>query len=60
MSGWDGVLCDRPCPDGSFGKDCEDKCQCFNNAACDPQNGNFSKFVFIFIFGVGLHFPLYS
>lgn len=39
LSGWDGVLCDRPCPDGSFGKNCEGKCQCLNNAACDPQNG---------------------
>jgi len=33
------VLCDRPCDGKSYGKDCEGKCKCFNNAACNPQNG---------------------
>lgn len=39
LLGWVGVSCDRPCDDKSFGKDCEGKCNCFNNAACNPQNG---------------------
>lgn len=39
LPGWVGVLCDRPCDDKSYGKDCEGKCKCFNNAACNPQNG---------------------
>lgn len=39
LLGWVGVSCDRPCDDKSFGKDCEGKCKCFNNAACNPQNG---------------------
>lgn len=42
LLGWDGVLCDRPCADGSFGIACEGKCQCVNNAACNPQNGEIS------------------
>ena len=39
LLGWVGVLCDRPCDDKFYGLDCENKCQCYNNAACNPQNG---------------------
>lgn len=39
LSGWNGFLCDRPCPENSYGKDCTETCKCLNKAACNPQNG---------------------
>ncbi|XP_058426093.1 N-acetylglucosamine-1-phosphodiester alpha-N-acetylglucosaminidase isoform X2 [Diceros bicornis minor] len=35
---WHG-LCTETCPNGSFGEDCAEKCQCQNGATCDPVQG---------------------
>lgn len=34
-----GHHCDRTCDEGTFGKDCKEKCNCKNNGACHPQTG---------------------
>lgn len=34
-----GHHCDRPCDDGTYGKDCKEKCHCLNGGTCDPQTG---------------------
>ncbi|GBN79521.1 hypothetical protein AVEN_122750-1 [Araneus ventricosus] len=31
--------CDQECPGGSWGKDCENKCECSNNGYCSPFSG---------------------
>lgn len=37
--GWDGETCSRPCPFYTYGKGCQDRCNCKNNAQCSPVNG---------------------
>ena len=33
-------MCANPCPAGKFGPQCGLNCRCYNNAACEPTNGN--------------------
>lgn len=35
----EGHHCDRPCDEGTFGKDCKEQCDCRNNGTCNPQSG---------------------
>lgn len=37
---FEGVLCDKNCTMGTFGKDCKSFCECKNSALCDPATGN--------------------
>lgn len=37
--GWDGRTCIRPCPSYTFGKGCQNHCNCKNNALCSPIDG---------------------
>lgn len=37
--GWDGDICTRPCPLYMYGKGCQNRCNCKNNAQCSPING---------------------
>ena len=34
-----GMLCDKPCPAGYYGKNCAKKCSCQNRGSCDRVNG---------------------
>ncbi|PIO56150.1 laminin EGF-like protein, partial [Teladorsagia circumcincta] len=34
--------CERPCPSGHFGANCEEVCECENGATCDPISGHCS------------------
>lgn len=34
-----GHHCDRPCDEGTYGKDCTKQCDCRNAGACNPQTG---------------------
>ena len=40
-SGWTGIYCDTPCPVGTYGQDCQEKCTCENGAACDHITGKY-------------------
>ena len=39
--GWRGNTCNRPCPDGFYGQDCHNTCQCneAGSASCDHVTG---------------------
>ncbi|VDN33421.1 unnamed protein product [Gongylonema pulchrum] len=37
--GFTGEHCDEPCPRGTFGKGCAEKCDCEQEAYCHPTNG---------------------
>lgn len=45
MHSWKGTKCDRPCDGRYYGYNCNQKCKCLNNAACNPQNGNFIEYL---------------
>ena len=34
-----GEVCANPCPDGTWGSQCSQRCSCHNNARCDHING---------------------
>ena len=34
-----GAVCANPCPAGTFGLGCRQKCECYNAASCDHVNG---------------------
>ena len=34
-----GQVCANPCPYGSYGLECKEKCDCYNGAFCDHING---------------------
>ena len=34
-----GMVCANPCPAGTFGIDCKDRCDCYNGALCDHVSG---------------------
>ncbi|KAG9352925.1 hypothetical protein JZ751_017501 [Albula glossodonta] len=38
-SGWNGVICNQTCAEGTFGKNCSTPCKCKNGASCDPVTG---------------------
>lgn len=38
-SGYGGPSCDITCPPGLFGTKCKKKCDCANDAQCDPYSG---------------------
>ena len=38
-AGYRGDNCDTLCKEGTYGKGCENKCQCQNNAECSPFDG---------------------
>ena len=42
--GWTGLYCDIPCPKGKYGKECKEKCNCRNGAACDHITGKYDPF----------------
>lgn len=35
-----GEVCANPCPDGTWGAQCSQRCSCHNNARCDHINGS--------------------
>lgn len=37
--GYRGVLCDTTCPEGTYGENCSNECQCNNGAECSPESG---------------------
>lgn len=37
--GYHGVSCNVTCPEGTYGEDCSNKCQCNNGAKCSPESG---------------------
>lgn len=37
--GWRGPQCDRPCPAGFYGAECQQHCFCENGARCDHVTG---------------------
>uniref|UniRef100_M3YKH0 Multiple EGF like domains 10 n=1 Tax=Mustela putorius furo TaxID=9669 RepID=M3YKH0_MUSPF len=34
-----GTVCGQPCPEGRFGKNCSQECQCHNGGTCDAATG---------------------
>ena len=32
-------MCANPCPPGTFGVDCKNRCDCYNGALCDHVSG---------------------
>ena len=34
-----GAVCANPCPAGTFGDNCREKCECYNSASCHHQTG---------------------
>ena len=34
-----GAVCANPCPAGTFGDNCLEKCECYNSASCHHQTG---------------------
>ena len=34
-----GQVCANPCPPGSYGLECKERCDCYNGALCDHVNG---------------------
>ena len=34
-----GQVCANPCPPGTFGLSCKDRCDCYNGALCDHVSG---------------------
>ncbi|XP_062523621.1 multiple epidermal growth factor-like domains protein 11 [Corticium candelabrum] len=38
--GYFGAACEYQCPDGRYGRDCKDTCQCKNGALCSHINGS--------------------
>ena len=38
-AGWTGIYCDTPCPAGTYGQDCQEKCSCENGATCNHISG---------------------
>lgn len=37
--GFIGLLCEDPCPPGTFGKRCQQKCRCENGGSCNKATG---------------------
>lgn len=37
--GYRGTDCSELCPEGTFGEDCAQKCNCKNSAKCSSENG---------------------
>lgn len=37
--GYHGVSCNQTCPEGTYGENCSNKCQCNNDAKCSPESG---------------------
>ncbi|XP_055340790.1 protein draper-like [Paramacrobiotus metropolitanus] len=37
--GFSGDTCNQTCPNGQWGAQCQNTCQCRHNATCDPANG---------------------
>ncbi|PVD20375.1 hypothetical protein C0Q70_18529 [Pomacea canaliculata] len=37
--GWIGKTCSDPCPEGMYGINCSNLCQCLNSGSCDPETG---------------------
>lgn len=38
-TGYRGTDCSELCPEGTFGEDCAQKCNCKNGAKCSTENG---------------------
>lgn len=34
-----GVKCETRCPNGKYGDECQETCNCKNNSSCDPTTG---------------------
>ena len=34
-----GAVCANPCPAGTFGDNCLEKCECYNSASCHHKTG---------------------
>ncbi|KAJ7424587.1 multiple EGF like domain 10 [Pitangus sulphuratus] len=34
-----GMVCGQPCPEGRYGKNCSQECQCHNGGTCDSATG---------------------
>ena len=34
-----GRVCANPCPPGTYGVHCKERCDCYNGALCDHVNG---------------------
>ena len=41
-AGWQGALCEEPCPPGSHGYNCTKSCQCQHGGKCHPVTGSCS------------------
>lgn len=39
LIGWSGEKCDKPCPHGYFGINCNERCNCDQGVQCDPGDG---------------------
>ena len=39
VSKFQGQVCANPCPPGSYGLECKERCDCYNGALCDHVNG---------------------
>ncbi|RMB92391.1 hypothetical protein DUI87_31192 [Hirundo rustica rustica] len=35
-----GMVCGQPCPEGRYGKNCSQECQCHNGGTCDSATGH--------------------
>ena len=46
-AGWTGIYCDTPCPIGTYGQDCQEKCTCENGATCNHVTGKFEYLVLL-------------
>ena len=49
-AGWTGIYCDTPCPIGTYGQDCQEKCSCENGATCNHVTGKFENVLTSIIF----------
>lgn len=38
-NGFTGPTCDRPCPQGFFGRNCSESCRCTEHGSCNPVDG---------------------
>ena len=51
-AGWTGIYCDTPCPIGTYGQDCQEKCTCENGATCNHVTGKFEyllQYIFLMV-----------
>lgn len=37
--GYRGKSCNETCPEGTYGENCSNECQCSNGAKCSPESG---------------------